>query len=295
MPIGYGLSMTKTSTHSAFLLAGVLGWPVHHSLSPALHGHWLARHGIAGAYLPLAAPPERLSVAVAGLGALGFVGANVTVPHKEAVVSACARLTPTAQRLGAVNTLMVQPDGGLVGDNTDLYGFTQHLRQAAPGLDLRGRSVTVLGAGGAARAIIAGLADLGAAEIRVANRTAEKVHRLSADLNLDLLAVDWAERSDALADCVLLVNSTALGMSGQPSLDLSLAALPSGAVVYDIVYAPLETPLLAAARERALLGIDGLGMLLHQARPGFAAWFGVQPQVDEALRTAVLAARATAS
>ncbi|MBW8729118.1 MAG: shikimate dehydrogenase [Inquilinus limosus] len=229
-------------------LAGVIGWPVGHSRSPQLHGHWLARYSIDGAYVPMAVAPERLETALRGLAALGFRGCNVTVPHKEAAMALVDELDPLARRIAAVNTIVVREDGRLFGTNTDGFGFLANLQAGSPGWSAGRGPAVVVGAGGAARAVIVALTDAGAPEIRLANRTRA------------------------------------------PALDLALDALPADALVNDIVYVPLETPLLAAARARGNPVVDGVGMLLHQARPGFESWFGVAPVVDAALRAAVLGA-----
>jgi shikimate dehydrogenase len=270
-------------------LAGVIGWPIAHSRSPRLHGYWLERYGIDGAYLPFAVRPERLAAALAALPALGLRGINVTLPHKEAALGLCTRVTEGARRIGAVNTIVVTEDGQLEGSNTDAFGFLAHLAASQPGFRPDSGPAVLLGAGGAARAIAMALLDAGTPELRLVNRTKMRAEALATALGPQVRLVDWAERSAALAGAVLFVNSTTLGMTGQPALDLSLAALPRAAVVYDIVYVPLETPLLAAARARGHAVVDGLGMLLHQARPGFAAWFGREPEVDAALRDFVLA------
>ena len=270
-------------------LAGVIGWPIAHSRSPRLHGYWLERYGIDGAYLPFAVRPERLAAALAGLPALGLRGINVTLPHKEAALGRCARVTEAARRIGAVNTIVVTEDGQLEGSNTDAFGFLAHLAASLPGFRPEAGPAVLLGAGGAARAIAVALLDAGVPELRLVNRTRERAEALSAVLGPRARLVDWGGRARALEGATLLVNSTTLGMTGQPALDLDLTALPRAAVVYDIVYVPLETPLLAAARARGHPVVDGLGMLLHQARPGFAAWFGREPEVDSALRDFVLA------
>ena len=269
-------------------LSGVIGWPVGHSRSPALHGHWLARHGIAGAYVALPVHPDHLEQALRALPVLGFAGCNVTVPHKEAAFRLVDHLDRSAARLGAVNTILVRPDGTLEGRNTDGEGFLKHLQASAPGWVPTDRPVLVLGAGGAARAIAGALADIGVPEIRLANRTDARAESLAREFGPPLKAWPWADRDDGLAGCGLVVNTTQLGMKDYPALDIALDRLPGDGVVCDIVYSPLETALLADARRRGLVAVDGLGMLLHQARAGFAAWFGVEPEVDEALRQAVL-------
>lgn len=269
-------------------LAGVLGWPVSHSRSPRLHGFWLERLGIDGAYLPLAVAPENLETVIRALPRMGFAGANVTVPHKEAVMKLVDRLDPLAARIGAVNTLVVGEDGSLEGRNTDAYGFLENLRQGCPAWAPPSGPAAVIGAGGASRAVVAALIDAGVPEIRLANRSRERAEALAADLGGPLRVIDWAERAEMLESCALLVNTTTLGMTGQSNLDLDLAALPTTSVVNDIVYVPLETDLLARARARGNPVVDGLGMLLHQAVPGFAAWFGRRPEVTDELRAFVL-------
>lgn len=269
-------------------LAGVLGWPVSHSRSPRLHGFWLERLGIDGAYLPLAVAPENLETVIRALPRMGFAGANVTVPHKEAVMKLVDRLDPLAARIGAVNTLVVGEDGSLEGRNTDAYGFFENLRQGCPAWAPASGPAAVIGAGGASRAVVAALIDAGVPEIRLANRSRERAEALVADLGGPVRVVEWAERAEMLESCALLVNTTTLGMTGQSNLDLELAALPTTAVVNDIVYVPLETDLLARARARGNPVVDGLGMLLHQAVPGFTAWFGQRPEVTEELRAFVL-------
>jgi shikimate dehydrogenase len=274
-------------------LAGVIGWPVGHSRSPQLHGHWLARYNIDGAYVPMAVAPERLEAALRGLAALGFRGCNVTVPHKEAAMALVDELDPLARRIAAVNTIVLREDGGLFGTNTDGFGFLANLQAGSPGWSAARGPAVVIGAGGAARAVIVALIDAGAPEIRLANRArAEKlVAELgAAELGGPVTVVDWDDRAAALDGAALLVNATTEGMVGRRALDLTLDALPADALVNDIVYVPLETPLLAAARARGNPVVDGVGMLLHQARPGFEAWFGVAPVVDAALRAAVLGA-----
>jgi shikimate dehydrogenase len=271
------------------LLAGVVGWPVSHSRSPRLHGYWLERHGIDGAYLPFAVRPENLASALRAVPMLGLRGVNVTLPHKEAAFAVVDRASEAARRIGAVNTITVDAEGRLEGSNTDGYGFLAHLTASAPDYRPAEGPALLLGAGGAARAIAVALLDAGVPELRLANRNPRRAAELAAALGPAVTLVDWEDREEALADVALLVNSTTLGMAGQPALDIDLAALPRGAVVDDIVYVPLETPLLAAARARGNRVVDGIGMLLHQARPGFAAWFGVEPEVTAELRDIVLA------
>ncbi|MCF4166831.1 shikimate dehydrogenase [Zavarzinia compransoris] len=270
-------------------LAGVMGWPVGHSRSPRLHGYWLDLHGIDGAYVPLAVRPGDLGPALRALPKLGFRGCNLTVPHKEDALSIVDRVDDTARRIGAVNTVVVEADGTLTGHNTDAPGFIANLRQGAPDLALDGATAMVVGAGGAARGVVAGLVEAGVVQIRLANRSPDKAHALCRAFDPYVVAMPWDERGDHLDDIDLLVNATSLGMTGQPALDLPLDGLSRRAVVTDIVYAPLETDLLARARARGNPVVDGLGMLLHQAVPGFEAWFGLRPEVTEALRRHVLA------
>ena len=266
-------------------LAGVMGWPISHSRSPRLHGYWLEQYGIDGAYVPLAVAPDQFGDALKGLQAAGFRGVNVTVPHKEAAFRACDTIDLDAKRIGAVNTILFGDDGSVQGSNTDAFGFIENIRQTA---DWPGGVAVVLGAGGAARAICVALIDAGATEIRLINRTKSRAEDLSDEFGNIIRVYDWENRSDAQIDAGLFVNSTSLGMTGQPPLDIDLDHLPASAIVNDIVYAPLETPLLAAARKRGNIIVDGLGMLLHQARPGFEAWFGTAPAVTDALRNFVL-------
>ncbi len=274
-------------------LAGVLGWPVSHSLSPRLHGYWLQRYGIDGAYLPLGAPPASLEGVVRALVDLGFRGFNVTLPHKEPLLALCDEVTPEAHRIGAVNTVVIDGDR-LQGGNSDAFGFAENLCTEAAAWRPESGPAVVIGAGGAARAVIAALQDLGVTEVRLANRTEARAADLAAALAAPqrppIRLVPWAEREEAQAGAGVLVNTTSLGMAGQPALDLTLDALPAEALVTDIVYAPLETPLLAAARARGNPVVDGLGMLLHQARPGFEAWFGRAPEVTAEVRAFLLGA-----
>ena len=265
-------------------VAGIAGWPVTHSRSPRLHGFWLRRHAIDGAYIPLPIHPDNFAVAMRGLLAAGFAGANVTIPHKLAAFDICDSVDSTAHRAGAVNTLVFR-DGRIAGSNTDGYGFIANMR--AHGVDPSAGPALVLGAGGAARAIAAALLDVGV-PVTMANRTRARADALARAL-AGLRVVDWDARVAALADQALVVNTTPLGMAGHEPLDLNLSRAPKHLAVADIVYVPLETPLLATARALGLRTIEGLGMLLHQAVPGFRAWFGTEPQVDEELRHFVAA------
>ena len=267
----------------AFGLAGVIGWPAEHSRSPALHGHWLRAHGIDGAFVKLAVRPGRLEAALRGLPALGFRGASVTAPHKEEAARLVDRLDAQAARLGAVNLVTVADDGSLDGANTDGFGFLAALRDADPAWRAGAGPAVVLGAGGAARAIVAALAD--APALRLLNRTRGRADALAAGLGGTV--IDWDRRAAALDGAALLVNATTQGMAGQPALDLDLSALPRAALVCDIVYVPRETTLLAAARARGNRVVPGLGMLMHQGRPAFQSWFGVLPDVTADLRAAM--------
>lgn len=269
-------------------VAGIIGWPVSHSRSPRLHGFWLERHGIDGAYVPLPIRPEHFGIGVRGLVAAGFAGSNVTAPHKPAAFEICDQVEDVARRAGAVNTLVFR-DGMITGTNTDGTGFVANLR--ASGVDPAAGPALLLGAGGGARAVAAALQDAGAI-VTVANRTAERAEALARDLP-GLRVIPWEQRNHALRDHVLVVNTTSLGMAGHDSMQLDLDHAPQQLAVADIVYVPLETPLLAAARARGLRTVEGLGMLLYQARAGFAAWFGVQPTVDDELRRFVQAGLAS--
>ena len=272
------------ATDKHYTLAGVMGWPVAHSRSPAIHNHWIRHHGLNGSYVLLPVQPDRLVDAVRGLRALGFAGCNLTIPHKVAAMPLMDRIDPLATRIGAINTIVVEPDGTLAGYNNDAYGFIQSLLDAQPDWRADAGPVTVLGAGGAARAILVALAERGAKEIRLCNRSLDKAQALAAEFGGPIRAYPWEQREEALEGAALLVNSTSLGMKGQEPLTLSLARLPQHALVCDVIYVPLETPLLTAARERGNATVNGLGMLLNQARPAFARWFGVTPEVTPELR-----------
>ena len=269
-------------------IAGIIGWPVDHSLSPRLHGYWLDQYGIDGSYVPLAVAPENLADALAALPKLGFVGANITVPHKEAAFGLMDRVDDDAARIGAVNTIVVSEDGSLEGRNTDGYGFIESLSFDIDLQVTKDKPVVILGAGGAARSIIVALQDYGVGSIRLSNRTLGRAEQMRDEIGGDIDVVPWVRRTEALRDAMLLVNTTTLGMNGQPALELELDALPTTAIVNDIVYSPLETKLMVMAAERGNPTVDGVGMLLHQARPGFAAWFGYTPEVTDALRAHVL-------
>lgn len=267
-------------------LAAVIGNPIKHSRSPRLHGHWLQRHGIVGQYVPLHVTEDDLEACLRLLPRMGFAGINVTLPHKEAVLKLADCCSATAQRIGAANTLTFA-NGTIEADNTDAYGFTWNILDHAP--NWTPQLVAVIGAGGASRAVVAALQDRGAQTIRLTNRRHERSEQLASDFGGNIEVVPWQERHAMLAGCDTLINATSLGMDNAPPLDLALEDLPANALVNDLVYAPLQTKLLERAAARGNLAIDGLGMLLHQAVPGFERWFGIRPKVDNALRDAVLA------
>jgi shikimate dehydrogenase len=267
----------------------VIGWPVGHSRSPAVHRYWLKQYRLDGTYEKEAVRPEELEDFLGSLATKGYAGANVTLPHKEAALRAAEAADQAAVTIGAANTLWLDPDGTLHASNTDSYGFMASLAQEVPDWNRDRRQVMVLGAGGAARAIVYGLIAGGTAKILMANRTREQAEALARNFGPAVEVVDWDDRHKALAACGLLVNATSLGLKGKPPLDLDLKLLPADAVVADIVYSPLETPLLAAAMARGNRTVDGLGMLLHQAVPGFERWFGVRPEVTPDLRAHVAA------
>jgi len=285
-------SVSAKTAPAPFLRAGVMGWPVDHSLSPKVHGFWLQQYGIKGEYIRIPVAPQDFAKKLKALKADGFAGVNVTVPHKQAALLAVDEIHPLAQRIGAVNTVVVREDGSLFGFNTDGFGFLENLKAGFQGFDASAGPAVVLGAGGAARAVIAALLDAGAPEVRILNRTKERAEDLAKDLrgvgSGSIVVGDWERRGDFLQDAALLTNTTTLGMHAQRPLDMDLTALPQSALVNDIVYVPLQTDLLARAAARGNPTVDGLGMLLHQARPGFEAWFGRLPDVTDALRAYVL-------
>ena len=271
-----------------YRLAGVMGWPVAHSRSPVIHNHWIAEHSLRGAYVLLPVQPEKLEQALRALPVLGIAGCNLTSPHKVDAMNIVDQVDALGQRIGAVNTIVVNADGSLSGRNTDAYGFIQSLYEAGSTWKPADGPACVVGAGGAARAVIVGLLDEGVPEIRLTNRSDNKAVDMALEFGPLVTAVPWSERHDALAGAALLVNTTNQGMHGQPALDLRLDALPVSALVSDIVYVPLETPLLSAAAARGNATVNGLGMLLHQARPAFQAWFGPLPSVSPELLQKVL-------
>jgi shikimate dehydrogenase len=264
-----------------------MGWPVMHSRSPKLHNYWLGAHGLAGAYVPLAIQPEGLRAALRALPALGFSGCNLTIPHKEAALAIVDAVDPLARRIGAVNTVVVAPDGSLEGRNTDAFGFVESIRETQPAWRADRGPIVVLGAGGGARAVLVSLVDQGAREIRLVNRTPARAQSLERELGGPIRALAWKDREAALEEAVMLINTTSQGMVGERPLELALDALPVTALVSDIIYIPRETPLLAAARKRGNPTVNGLGMLLHQARPAFRAWFGIMPEVTPELRAII--------
>lgn len=272
---------------TTFKRAGVMGWPVDHSRSPALHGFWMKQYGIDGSYVRLPVDPMNLATALKDLVRNGFAGCNLTVPHKELAMSLVDKVSDEGQRIGAVNTIFVQPDGRLHATNSDAYGFMENLKSGAPRADFRAGPALVLGAGGAARAVCVALQDAGVPEIRIANRTFERAAELACAVGKPAKPLKWEDR-DALSDVSLLVNTTTLGMKNQPPLEINIKTLPTTAIVNDIVYVPLETPLLKNARARGNTCIDGIGMLLYQGQIGFEGWFGVRPEVTPALREYVL-------
>ena len=270
------------------LRSAIIGFPVAHSRSPLIHNYWLAQHGIDGSYDRMEVAPDAIEAFLADFAASGLIGANVTVPHKEAAFRAAVEHDPVALALGAVNTLWMD-DGRLLGANTDVHGFLANLDAAEPEWDRALDEAVVLGAGGAARAIVYGLLSRGAGRVTVANRTRARAEALQAQFGDRVLPVDWRDMPGRLNGNRLLVNTTSLGMKGQPPLDIDLSALSPDAVVTDAVYVPLQTPLLAVAKARGLKTVDGLGMLLHQAVPSFERWFGVRPEVTPELRALAIA------
>lgn len=269
-------------------LAGVMGWPISHSRSPTLHGHWLQRYGIRGHYVPLAVAPENLAQVLRALPKAGFVGLNVTIPHKEAVMALADVVTDRAALIGAANTLIFRSDGRVYADNTDGYGFISNLQQRAPDWRASAGPAAVIGAGGAARAVVASLLESGAPEIRITNRTRIRADKLRAEFGARVVVYDWVQIGNMLEGAATVVNSTSMGMNGSQPLMLPLDALSPDALATDLVYTPLDTQFLRDARSRGCRTVDGLGMLLHQAAPGFERWFGVKPEVDDDLRAAVL-------
>jgi shikimate dehydrogenase len=270
-----------------FLLAGVMGWPVMHSRSPMLHNYWFGKHGLAGSYVPLAIRPEGLAAALRALRPLGFAGCNLTIPHKQEAMKIVDEVDALAKSIGAISCVVVQPDGSLSGTNNDCYGFIENIRQEQPGWRADTGPVAVIGAGGGSRAVCYGLAREGAKEIRLLNRGYARAKAIADEFGAPVKALPWEQRRDALEGAAMVVNTTSCGMVGQPPLDIELDRLPKNALAADIIYIPLETPFLAAARKRGNRTVNGLGMLLHQARPAWKAWFGIEPEVTRELRAMV--------
>lgn len=272
----------------AIPLAGVIGSPIAHSKSPSLHGYWLKKYGINGRYIPMDVAQSNLAEVVRALPKAGFVGVNVTIPHKEHVLQIADLVTDRAALIGAANTLIFRGDGRLHADNTDGYGFIENLRQQAPSWDPKSGPAAVIGAGGAARAVVASLLEIGAPEIRISNRTRARADALREEYGAKLTVFEWVQAGNMLEDAATVVNASSLGMVGKPELRIPLDALSPWAVVTDLVYTPLETTLLRRASEIGCTTVDGLGMLLHQAAPGFERWFGKRPDVDAELREIML-------
>ena len=268
-----------------FLLAGVMGWPVMHSRSPLLHNYWFAKHGLAGTYLPLAIRPEGLAAALRALHPLGFAGCNLTIPHKQQAMTIVDEVDAVGKRIGAISCVVVRPDGSLAGTNNDWYGFVHNLRQEPSDWRAGAGPIVVLGAGGGSRAVCYGLLQERAKEIRLVNRTLARAKGIAAEFGGPITALPWEQRHDALEGAAMVVNATSQGMSGQPALDIRLDKLPRSALAADIIYTPLETPFLAAARKRGNRTLNGLGMLLHQGRPAWKTWFGIEPEVTLELRS----------
>ncbi len=269
-------------------LAGVLGMPIGHSKSPQIHGHWLKTLGLAGFYIPMEVSPSDLSEVLKTLPKMGFVGVNVTIPHKEAVLQIADLVTDRATLIGAANTIIFRKDGKIHADNTDGYGFIENLKFGAPSWQPTAGPAVVLGAGGASRAVVASLLDAGVPEILLTNRTKVRAEKLADDFGKRVQVIDWVQAGNVLEEAALTVNTTSLGMIGKPELRVPLDGLRKGSIVTDLVYAPLQTKLLAAAQEKGCHTVDGLGMLLHQAVPAFERWFGKRPVVDSATRAAAL-------
>lgn len=269
-------------------LAGVIGSPIAHSRSPHLHGYWLRQHGLPGYYIPMDVSPANLEDVIRMLPRMGFVGVNITVPHKEAVMSIADKVTDRATLIGASNTLIFRKDGKIHADNTDGYGFIENLRTGAPQWSPKDGPAAILGAGGAARAVVASLTDAGVPEVLVSNRTRIRAERLKEDFGKRVRVVDWVQAGNMIDEAALVVNTTSLGMTGKPDLRVPLDGLKPGMVVTDLVYSPLKTSLLQQAEQVGCTTVDGLGMLIYQAVPAFERWFGYRPIVDAATRDALL-------
>jgi shikimate dehydrogenase len=270
-----------------FLLAGVMGWPISQSRSPMLHNYWFEKHKLAGSYVPLAVPPERLPAALRALPALNFAGCNLTIPLKQDAMRIVDEVDITAKKIGAISCVIVKADGSLSGVNNDWYGFTHNILEFVPDWRADAGPVAVMGAGGGARAVVYGLLERGAREIRLCNRTHARAKTLAAELGGPITVLPWEERHNAIEGCAMLANATSQGMVGQAALDLRLDKLSKAALVADIIYIPRETPLIAAARARGNRTVTGLGMLLHQGIPAWQAWFGITPAVTAELRAKI--------
>lgn len=277
-----------SSPPSKIPLAGVIGAPIAHSKSPRVHRHWLARYGVQGFYIPMDVSAADLRDVLKTLPKAGFVGVNITIPHKEAVLDIADLITDRATLIGAANTLIFRQDGKIHADNTDGYGFLENLRAGAPGWVPKSGPAAVLGAGGAARAVLASLLEAGVPEILISNRTRVRAEKLQEDFGNRITVVDWVKAGNMMEQASLVVNTSSLGMVGKPDMRVPLDGLKTGTVVTDLVYTPLKTRLLEVAEERGCITVDGLGMLLHQAVPGFERWFGPRPVVDDETRAAVL-------
>jgi shikimate dehydrogenase len=264
-----------------------MGWPVMHSRSPLLHNYWFKQHNLAGTYVPLAIEPAGLAGALRALHPLRFAGCNLTIPHKQEAMKIVDEVDTLAKSIGAISCVVVRPDGSLAGTNNDCYGFIHSIGQEQPGWRADSGPAVVIGAGGGARAVCYGLAQAGAREIRLVNRTLDRAKKIAEDFGGPIKALAWEQRHEALDGAAMVVNTTSQGMLGQSDLDLKLDRLPSRALAVDIVYIPLETPFLTAARKRGNPTINGLGMLLHQARPAWRAWFGIEPEVTAELRAMI--------
>jgi len=271
-------------------LAGVIGSPISHSKSPALHRHWLKINGLKGFYIPMDVSRDNLLDVIRTLPQMGFVGVNITIPHKEAVLEIADLVTDRAALIGAANTLIFRKDGKIHADNTDGYGFIENLRNGASDWQPKTGPAVVFGAGGAARAVIASLIDVGVSEIRLSNRTRNRADVLKKEFGAKITVYDWVKAGNMMDGAATVVNTTSLGMVGKPEFRIPMDGLSEDAVVTDLVYAPLDTPFLRKAREMGCTTVDGLGMLLYQAVPAFERWFGTRPVVDDALRNVVLTA-----
>ena len=269
-------------------LAGVVGSPIAHSKSPRVHGHWLDRYGIKGYYIPIDVTPDDFDSVLRTLPKAGFVGLNVTLPFKEVALKSADVVSDRAALIGAANTLSFRPDGKIYADNTDGFGFIENLKQGAPDWKPDAGPAAVVGAGGAARAVIAALLDSGVPNILLSNRTKTRAEALREEFGTKIEVIDWVKAGNMLEGALTVVNTTSLGMQGAEPMRIPLDGLGKEAVVNDLVYVPLETPLLSYARQLGCRTVDGLGMLLHQAVPGFERWFGKRPEVDEDLRAAIL-------